>query len=213
MTGQRPGDQEAHGAMGTRRVIFAAAMDGAGGEHQLVAHQHDTAPDVGGVRFEFIRRAAAEIDHLGGEAAGRRGDGADQRMTGRKLAVGQAQGGRLRPPAAIGYGNRTPGIGRRGRTHALAQQGEGALLALGAGEPAAAVADVVEVAPQAGVGQKLGGNPGVETRRWSISHRACPRAPRGRQRPTSKARGRADGRRRLRRGWPARTAARPGRDG
>jgi ABC-type polar amino acid transport system ATPase subunit len=32
-----------------RHVVLAAAMDGAGGEHQLVAHQHDAAPDVGGM--------------------------------------------------------------------------------------------------------------------------------------------------------------------
>ena len=65
MAGKRPCDQEAHGAMGARHVVFAAAMDGAGGEHQLVAHQHDAALDVGGVGLELLRRAAAEIDHLG----------------------------------------------------------------------------------------------------------------------------------------------------
>ena len=65
MAGKRPCDQETDGAVGARHVVFAAAMDGAGGEHQLVAHQHDAALDVGGVRLELLRRAAAEIDHLG----------------------------------------------------------------------------------------------------------------------------------------------------
>ena len=64
MAGQRPRDQEAHGALGARHVVLAAAMDGAGGEHQLVAHQHDATLDVGGMRVEFFRRAAAEIDQL-----------------------------------------------------------------------------------------------------------------------------------------------------
>ena len=67
MAGQRSRDQEADGAVGARHVVLAAAMDGAGGEHQLVAHQHDAALDVGGMLGEFVRRAAAEIDHLGGE--------------------------------------------------------------------------------------------------------------------------------------------------
>ena len=81
MAGQRAGDQEADGAVGARHVVLAAAMDGAGGEHQLVAHQHDAALDLGGMLGELVRRAAAEIDHLGGEPvlAGR--DGAHQRMT------------------------------------------------------------------------------------------------------------------------------------
>jgi hypothetical protein len=47
MATERACDQEAHRAMGARRVVLAAAMDGAGGEHQLVTHQHDTASDVG----------------------------------------------------------------------------------------------------------------------------------------------------------------------
>ena len=98
MAGERSRDQEAHGATGPRRFVFAAAMDSSGGEHQLVTHQHDAAVDVGGMRFEFFRRAAAEIDHLRAESVPRRGDGADQRMTGCKAAVGQAQGRRLRPP-------------------------------------------------------------------------------------------------------------------
>ena len=65
MAGKRPCDQEADRAMGARHVVLATAMDGAGGEHQLVAHQHDATLDLGGVRVELLRRAAAEIDHLG----------------------------------------------------------------------------------------------------------------------------------------------------
>src|SRR5258708_2257725 len=98
-------------------------------------------------------------------------------------------------------------MGGRGGAHPLAKEREGALLALAAGEPAAAVADVVEVAPQAGIGQKLGGGFSVEPQLCRLSHPACPRAVRERRRPASRARGRGDGRRRLRRGWPARPAA------
>ena len=72
MAGKRPCDQETHGAMGARHVVFATAMDGPGGKHQLVAHQHDATLDVGGVGVELLRRAAAEIDHLAAEAVARR---------------------------------------------------------------------------------------------------------------------------------------------
>ena len=213
MAGQRPRDQKAHGAMGARHVVLAAAMDGAGGEHQLVAHQHDAALDVCRMRVEFIGRAAAEVDHLGRESGRGRSDGAHQRMAGGHRSARQAQRRRLGPPPAIGHGNRAACVGRRGRAHPLAQECEGALLALGAGQPAAAVADVVEVAPQSGIGQDLGGGFAVETELRRFSHPACPRAARERPRPASRARGRGDGRRPLRRGWRARTAARPGRDG
>jgi len=111
MAGQRPGDQKARGAISARHVVLAPAMDGAGGEHQLMAHQHDTASDIGCVRFEFFRRAAAEIDDFGGEPIPRRGNGPHQRMAGCRTAVWQAQGRRLRPPAAIGHRDRTAGIG------------------------------------------------------------------------------------------------------
>jgi hypothetical protein len=77
------------------RVAVSGAIPSAGmpgplsrpGEHQLVPHQHDTAPDVGRMLGELVRHAAAEIDHLGGEPVLGRGDGAHQRMAGRHRAV------------------------------------------------------------------------------------------------------------------------------
>ena len=59
MARQGSRDKEAHRAVGARHVVLAAAVDGAGGEHQLVPHQDDAAPDLGRVRLELVGRAAA----------------------------------------------------------------------------------------------------------------------------------------------------------
>ena len=163
MARQGPGNEESHRAIGARHVVLAAAMDGAGGEHQLVPHQHDAALDLRGMCLEFVRRAAAEIDHLGGEPAFASRDGADQRMTRHLPAVAERQHRLGRAPAAVRHRDRAPGVVRRGRPHPLAQERKGALLTLAAGQPPAAVADIVEVAPQAFIGGEAGGGIGIET--------------------------------------------------
>src|SRR4029453_1186017 len=121
--------------MGAGGIVLAAAMDGPGGEHQLVAHQHDAALDLGRMRLELFRRATAGADHLGGGAAGGRRVG--------RTATGPPKEGSLRAPAAVGNGDRVPRIPRRRRPHALAQQREGALFAAGAGEPPDAIAEKI----------------------------------------------------------------------
>ena len=163
MARQGAGDQETHRTIRARHIVLAATMDGAGREHQLVAHQHDASIDLRFMRLEFFRRAPTDIDHLGGEAARARRNGTDQRMACGKAAISQLQGGRLCTPASIGDGNGAPGIGRRCCSHTLTQQGKGALLTLGAREPTSAIANIVEVPPQLFIDREAAGEIGIKT--------------------------------------------------
>src|SRR4029077_14957000 len=60
-----PGDQKSHRARLHGTQVFAAAMDGAGDEHQFMPHEYDAALDVGRVGGELLGRAAAQVDDLG----------------------------------------------------------------------------------------------------------------------------------------------------
>ena len=61
------------------------AVDVSRREHELVANKNDPARYLTR-RLEFLRRAAAEIDHLGLEAI--RGDRSNERLTRNERSVG-----------------------------------------------------------------------------------------------------------------------------
>lgn len=148
---QRSGNQEASGTGLDRGTVLQPAVDGAGRKHQFVPHQDDPAGNLGPVGREILRRSPSEIEHLCFQTArpGRRGP--DQRVTIEHLSSRPGQFGPVAAPADIGYGHRAGG-----HTGCLAaqvlQQGTGGLFAGRPRQPAAAIADPLEVAPQARLG-------------------------------------------------------------
>ena len=185
MARQRPGDQEAHRAWARamsylRRRWMVPAANISSWRTSTMRPLMSPACAV-----ELLRRAAAEIDHLGREAV--RAAWRCVRTSGwhgGDRAVGQAQGRRLRAAsrrrARGSSGRHWPATAARTRSRSSAK----ARFSLSVpASRAAAIADVVEVAPQAGGRRRARRRvAGVEHRRASLieSCRACRRAVRGR---------------------------------
>ena len=156
-----------------------------------------------GVRLEFLRRAAAEIDHLGGEAVLRRGDGAHQRMAGghacrrpgarsraspasRCRARGSsARNWPARPPAPARAAARRPAS----RSSVPASRPPQSQMSLKSRHRPASAASRAASAGASRGASLIAGSPPASTR-----------AIRGRRPPAPRARGRGGGRRRSRRG-------------
>ena len=159
-------DQESRGAPIDGPCVLASPVHGTGGEHVLVADQHDVAVDgrPGGV--EIGLGAAPDVDQIGFQAIVRGGRGPHQRdaviRTSRSI---QAFQHRLPPgPAPVVHRHSSRGFAGHLSEPRL-QPLAGGSLAVAAGEPAAEVADRVKVAHQGVHGVSPASSPQRNSRR------------------------------------------------